>query len=102
MLSANGVPWSYSLAGTIDAATATAGTAALADLDGDGRADFCSLDGARVTCAFSHGSAFGPRVPMMELASAPIALWADTGALCADLGASVTCLAPAGRGPKAR
>jgi len=90
-LSTDGVAWAYSLGGTVDATSTT--TAALADVDGDGRADWCTIDGTRVTCAFSHGSAFGPRVPMMELATAPTALWADaTGALCVDDGVAVTCL----------
>ena len=101
--STDGVPWSYALAGTFDATPPTAGTATLSDVAGDGRADFCASDGLRVTCAFSHGSAFGPRVPVLELATPPTALWGDSaGALCADLGTSVTCLAPAGRAPKAR
>jgi len=92
-LSTVGVAWAYSDFGTVDATPATSTTAALADLDGDGRADWCTIDEMRVTCAFSHGSAFGPRVPMMELATAPNALWADaSGALCADDGVTVTCL----------
>ncbi|HEY6034227.1 MAG TPA: PIG-L family deacetylase, partial [Kofleriaceae bacterium] len=95
-LSTDGVAWSYALAGVRDAAPASADTAALADIDGDGRADFCAIDGLRVTCAFSHGSAFGPRVPILELATPPLALWGDdSGALCADLVTSVTCLGPA-------
>jgi len=99
--STDGVPWSYALAGTFDAMPSDSAT--LSDVDGDGRADFCAIDGLRVTCAFSHGSAFGPRVPILELATPPTALWGDdTGALCADVGSAVTCLAPAGRAPKAR
>lgn len=92
-LSTDGVPWAYSLGGSIDATAATLATGALVDLDGDGRADFCAIDGTRVTCAFSHGTAFGPRTPVMELAPAPTALWGDaSGALCADTGTAVTCV----------
>jgi LmbE family N-acetylglucosaminyl deacetylase len=102
-LSTDGVPWAYSLAGTVDA---TPPTGVLVDLDGDGRADLCTLDGTRVVCAFSHGTAFGPRTPVMELATAPTALWADaSGALCAGTGDAVTCVtsrAPAGRAPTGR
>ncbi|HET9986908.1 MAG TPA: hypothetical protein VFQ65_00270, partial [Kofleriaceae bacterium] len=46
----------------------------------------------RVSCAFSHGTGFSPRAPVMELAAAPAALWADDrGALCVDTGAAVIC-----------
>src|SRR3569623_2258749 len=99
--STDGVPWAYSLAGTFDAMPSDSAT--LSDVDGDGRADFCTIDGLRVTCAFSHGRAFGPRAPVLALATPATAQRGDdTGALCADLGCSVTCLAPAGRAPKAR
>ena len=93
--------WAYSLGGTADATIA----GALVDFDGDGRADLCAIDNARVTCAFSHGTAFGPRVPIMELSTPPIALWGSAGELCADTGSAVTCAtsrAPAGRVPTGR
>jgi hypothetical protein len=90
-LSTDGVPWPYSVGGTVDASPATTVTGAVVDFDGDGRADSCAIDGARVTCAFSHGTAFGPRVPIMELATPPTALWASDGELCADTGTEVTC-----------
>ena len=91
-LSTDGVPWAYALAGTVDAVAATADTGALADVDGDGRADWCTIDGKRASCAFSHGTGFGPRATVMELAAAPTALWAaDTGELCVDTGAEVSC-----------
>jgi LmbE family N-acetylglucosaminyl deacetylase len=105
-LSTDGVAWAFSLAGAVDANAATAATGALADGDGDGRADWCAIDGTRVSCAFSHGSGFGPRAPVMELATAPTALWIDTGGeLCVDTGTAVTCAtsrAPPDRAPTDR
>jgi len=91
-LSTDGVPWGFALAAVVEAPNADATTGAFADLDGDGRADFCALDGNRVTCAFSHGGGFGPRTTVVELPTAPIALWlSGSGDLCVDTGVAVTC-----------
>jgi len=98
-LSTDGAPWAYSQAGIVEVAPATTATVALADVDGDGRADLCSLHEDRILCARSQGRAFGPRgtfaiLPNQSVASA---LWlgdldgdgrADA---CADTGATITC-----------
>lgn len=90
-LSTDGAPWAFALGGVVDGSSADATTGAFADLDGDGRADFCALDGTRVACAFSHGGGFGPRTTVMELATPPTALWLADGELCVDTGADVVC-----------
>ena len=90
-LSTDGVPWAFSLAGVVDAASADAATGAFADVDGDGRADFCTLDGNRVSCAFSHGGGFGPRTTVMELGFSPTALWVGGDLICVDTGVDVIC-----------
>jgi LmbE family N-acetylglucosaminyl deacetylase len=90
-LSTDGVPWAFSLGGVVDATSPDATTGGFADLDGDGRADFCAIDGTRVACAFSHGGGFGPRTTVMELASAPVALWLADGEVCVDTGSDVVC-----------
>ena len=86
-LSTEGVPWAFSLAGVIDATSA--GT--FGDLDGDRRADVCSIEGTRVACAYSHGTAFGPRSTVMQLVTAPVALWIRGADLCVDTVDDVVC-----------
>ena len=49
--------------------------AGLADVDGDGLADLCSVAGLDVTCAHGHGRAFGPQATLLEAPAAPTALW---------------------------
>ena len=90
-LSTDGVPWAFSLAGVVDAPAADTTTGAFADVDGDGRADFCALDGNRVTCTFSHAGGFGPRTTVLELASTPTALWLDGADMCVDTADGVIC-----------
>jgi hypothetical protein len=96
-----GVPWGFSLAGVPDASPQDPDTGALADIDGDGRADLCGLDlvNARVACARSQGRGFGPLTTLFALPAGitPTALWlgdlngdgkADA---CVDGGATVVC-----------
>jgi LmbE family N-acetylglucosaminyl deacetylase len=98
---ADGVPWGFSLGGIADPSPQDADTGALADVDGDGRADLCGLDltNARVACARSQGRGFGPRTTLFAWPAgiAPTALWlgdldgdgkADA---CVDAGATIAC-----------
>lgn len=99
-LSTEGAPWAYSQGGVVDVTPATTATVALADIDGDGRADLCSPREDRIVCARSQGRAFGPRattlvvLPNQGVASA---LWlgdldGDSRAdVCVDTGAAITC-----------
>jgi hypothetical protein len=77
-------------------------TGALADIDGDGRADLCGLDltNNRVACARSQGRGFGPRTTLFALPAGvtPTALWlgdlnndgkADA---CVDVGTTIDCV----------
>lgn len=95
----DGVPWGFSLAGVVDPAPTDGPTSALADIDGDGRADLCSLRDGRIMCARSQGHGFGPQSVFAELPAgpAPTALWlgdldgdhrADA---CVDQGGSIVC-----------
>ena len=73
-------PWAWSLDASIefslalDGVVATSATGALADIDGDGRADFCELIGSDVLCATSQGDGFGPRHLLMSVAGSPTSL----------------------------
>jgi hypothetical protein len=79
------VPWAYSLGGVVDTGT---GAGVLGDVDRDGRADLCTTDDRGIACASSHGTAFGPRVPL-GLAGIPLVA---TGTTCAFAGGTVTCV----------
>ena len=93
----DGSPWAFSVGGTVQASpAATADTAGLADVDGDGRADLCELEGDRVMCARSQSRGFGPRATLATIQDAT-ALWlgdldgdgkADA---CVDTGVAVSC-----------
>ena len=99
-LTTDGAPWGYSQAGMADVAPANTATVALADIDGDGRADLCSPREDRILCARSQGRGFGPRTATLAILpsqSAASALWlgdlngdgrADA---CADTGTSIAC-----------
>lgn len=99
-LTTDGAPWAYSFGGVVDVAPATTVTVALADIDGDGRADLCSTRQDRIVCARSQGRAFGPHVTTLAILpsqSVASALWlgdldgdgrADP---CVDAGASIIC-----------
>lgn len=96
-----GVPWGYWFQNVPDPSPQDETTGALADIDGDGRADLCGLDltNNRVACARSQGRGFGPRTTLFALPAGvtPTALWlgdlnndgkADA---CVDVGATVDC-----------
>ncbi|MCW5806714.1 MAG: VCBS repeat-containing protein, partial [Deltaproteobacteria bacterium] len=76
-LTSDGVPWSYSFAGVVEPAPADTNLGALADVDGDGRADLCTVRDRRILCARSQLFGFGPSVPLAALPAgpSPVALW---------------------------
>lgn len=96
----DGAPWGFSRTGTVDIAPASAATVALADIDGDGRADLCAPREDRIECARSQGRGFGPRTATLAILpnqSVASALWlgdldgdgrADA---CADTGTAIVC-----------
>jgi hypothetical protein len=100
--STDGASWGFSFGGVVEDSAAAGptpdtSTAAIADVDGDGRADLCGIDGAAVTCALSEGFAFDPQFPLLALPAPPSALWlgdldgdgrADA---CVDLGTTIAC-----------
>ncbi|HTL37430.1 MAG TPA: FG-GAP-like repeat-containing protein [Kofleriaceae bacterium] len=74
----DGQPWSFSLHGIVDIIPANSATVAFADIDGDGRADYCTTHEDRVVCARSQGRAFGPRtidLAILPAQSTASALW---------------------------
>lgn len=92
-------PWSYAQGGAIEPSPTEVARGALADIDGDGRADLCSVEGARIVCARSHGFGLGPRFTLAALprATGP-GLWlgdldgdGDVDA-CVEDGAQITCV----------
>ena len=62
-----GVPWAFAQNGTLDAATLAPQTTALGDIDGDGLADLCAIDGDHVSCTRSSRHGFGPRLALAPL-----------------------------------
>ena len=99
-LTTDGAPWGFASAGIVDVAPENTATVALADIDGDGRADLCAPREDRILCARSQGRAFGPRTLTLAILpnqSTASALWlgdldgdgrADA---CADTGTTITC-----------
>jgi LmbE family N-acetylglucosaminyl deacetylase len=97
-LTTDGAPWAYSQGGTIENSDGlTADTTDLADIDGDGRADLCTVRDNRVSCALAQDHAFGPRATLAILPAPATALWlgdldgdgrADA---CTSDGATITC-----------
>ncbi len=95
-----GAPWGYAQGGVVDVAPANNATVAIADIDGDGRADLCSPREDRIVCARSQGRAFGPRAATLAVLpnqATASALWlgdlngdgrADP---CVDAGTSIIC-----------
>jgi LmbE family N-acetylglucosaminyl deacetylase len=74
-ITSDGAPWGFASMGVVENATGLdAGTAALADVDGDGRADLCVLDGTRIACAFAQDTKFGPRATVATIPPAT-SLW---------------------------
>lgn len=99
-LTTDGAPWTFSQFGIRDAAPAGTAVGALADLDGDGRADLCTVRDRAIVCARSQGHGFGPTSTLATLPAggALTALWLGDldgdGALdaCVEDGPAVTCV----------
>jgi len=98
-LTTDGAPWGYAHSGIVDVAPATYATVGLADIDGDARADLCSLRDDRIVCSRSQGRGFGPRTTLAILPNQTTAsaLWlgdldgdgrADP---CVDAGTGIIC-----------
>jgi LmbE family N-acetylglucosaminyl deacetylase len=103
-LTTDGVPWGFATAGLIDGsasdgAVPDAATAVFTDIDGDGRDDLCTLQGAVIACARSTGRGFAPRSPVARLPAgmAATALWAEPAGpgqpprLCAADADTIAC-----------
>ncbi len=98
----DGSSWGFSWQGVVDGASgngqiAGASLGGLADVDGDGRADLCAIEGTDVTCAPSQGAAFGPHFVRARFATPPSALWLGdldgdgVSEPCVDLGDAIAC-----------
>lgn len=102
-LTTDGSPWSFAERGTPEPAPTSPAVGALADVDGDGRADLCTLRDRAIVCARSSGHGFGPQTVLATLPpGGPLtALWlgdldsdGDLDA-CVEDGSSVTCVGTA-------
>lgn len=99
-LSTDGAPWTFSQFDVREPGPASTAMGALGDIDGDGRADLCRVQGRSITCARSQGHGFGPAITLATLPPGdPLtALWLGDvdgdGALdaCVEDGAAVTCI----------
>ena len=99
-LSTDGVPWGFSLHDVVESVASDAAITEIADVDGDGDGDLCTLPGdGTIACARSNGRGFGPHttVAVLPEGAQPIALWlgslagdADPAA-CIDLGEQIAC-----------
>ncbi|MBV8756653.1 MAG: VCBS repeat-containing protein [Deltaproteobacteria bacterium] len=101
-LTTDGVPWGFSQRAQVEGSQPVDGPiecnkSALADIDGDGRADLCIALGGTIACARAQDNGFGPRTTMLTVPTKITALWlgdldgdgrADT---CVDDGTNVTC-----------
>ncbi|CAN5403720.1 hypothetical protein BH11MYX1_BH11MYX1_11870 [soil metagenome] len=99
-LSTDGVPWGFASNNVVETVTSDPDLAEIADIDGDGDGDLCSLPGnGTIACARSNGHGFGPRTPVAVLpeGAQPTALWlgdldGDGAAdACIDLGDAIAC-----------
>ncbi len=99
-LTTDGAPWTFSQYGLPEPAPTGTGIGALADIDGDGRADLCTVRDRAIVCARSQGHGFGPATTIATLPAggALTALWLGDldgdGAIdaCVEDGANVTCV----------
>jgi len=94
VLTSDGVPWSFSLAGAVEPPPADAAIGALHDIDGDDRADLCTVDDRTIVCARSQGHGFGPRVVIGRLPPGGPAtgLWFTSDRACVDDGTTLACV----------
>ncbi len=96
-MTTDGVPWMYSNFGVVDAVPNDPALTAIADVDGDGNADLCGVNGNDVQCARSQARGFGPLETVLAAPSAPAAVWlgdldGDGRAdVCVDLGDAIAC-----------
>jgi hypothetical protein len=102
-LTTDGVPWGFASAGLIQGSASDvvpdAATAVFTDIDGDGRDDLCTLQGAAIACARSTGRGFAPRSTVARLPAdmTATALWAEPAApgqpprLCAADAQTIAC-----------
>jgi hypothetical protein len=94
-LTTDGSPWGFARGGVVEMIPSDPDLTALADIDGDGRADLCSIDQGHVSCARSQGRAFGPHATWSGLDGS--ALWlgdldGDGAAdACVDTGTQIAC-----------
>jgi len=99
-LTTDGVPWAFSQGGLADPSPADTATGGLADIDGDGRADLCSVRDRRIVCARSQSFGFGPSITLGTLPAGapPAALWLGdldgdgTADACVDDGPTIRCV----------
>jgi LmbE family N-acetylglucosaminyl deacetylase len=93
-LTTDGVPWSYSIAGTVDRAPTSTPLGVVHDIDDDGRDDLCTARDGRVWCVRSQGTGFGPELAIGAYPqAAPTALWFASDQACVDDGVTVACFA---------
>ncbi|MBA3394715.1 MAG: VCBS repeat-containing protein, partial [Deltaproteobacteria bacterium] len=99
-LTTDGVPWGFALAGIVDPSPTMITTGALADIDGDGLADLCSLRDRTIACGRSQGRGFGPAMVLgtMPAGAQPTALWLGdldgngTADACVEDAATIRCV----------
>ena len=99
-LTTDGAPWTFSQFGVAEAAPAATAVGALADIDGDDRADLCTVRDRAIVCARSQGHGFGPATTFATLrpGGTLTALWLGdldgNGRLdaCVEDGTTVTCV----------
>jgi len=94
-LTDDGVPWSFALAGAVDPAPDNTSIGAVHDIDGDDRADLCTVEDRAIVCARSQGHGFGPRVTIGTLPPGGPAtgLWFARDRACVDDGTTLACVA---------
>ena len=94
VLTSDGVPWSFSLAGAVEPPPPDAAIGALHDIDGDDRDDLCTVVDREIVCARSQGHGFGPRVPIGRLPPGGPAtdLWFSFDRACVDDGTTLACV----------
>jgi len=103
-LTSDGIAWGYAAGGAVqasagDGAVPDTATAALIDIDDDGRADLCTLRGELIACARSTGRGFAPRATLARLPAGMVAtaLWAERAPagslprLCAADATTIAC-----------
>lgn len=99
-LTTDGTPWGYAFQTRIAPAPTDTTVGVLADVDGDRRADLCTIRDRSIACARSQAYAFGPEIPLATIPGAgPLtALWLGDldgdGVLdaCAEDGPSIRCV----------